>query len=115
MDPVPRPASLEKIPLDTPFFMLIKKLPTAPPVTEAGERTYLYTELVKTSRIQVFDLANGYQDLPLICGSIPEDDSVIIDQNTADLIMKNEGYDSYEQLIGKTMILGTCYYRNQYE
>ena len=84
-------------------------------VTEAGERTYLYTELVKTSRIQVFDLANGYQDLPLICGSIPEDDSVIIDQNTADLIMKNEGYDSYEQLIGKTMILGTCYYRNQYE
>ena len=37
IEPVPRPASLEKIPLDTPFFILIKKLPTAPPVTEAGE------------------------------------------------------------------------------
>ena len=98
-------------PVDSPVLIPSNSLS----VTEAGERTYLYTELVKTSRIQVFDLANGYQDLPLICGSIPEDDSVIIDQNTADLIMKNEGYDSYEQLIGKTMILGTCYYRNQYE
>ena len=37
IDPVPRPASLEKMPLDTPFFILIKKLPTAPPVTDAGE------------------------------------------------------------------------------
>ena len=25
------------MPLDTPFFILIKKLPTAPPVTDAGE------------------------------------------------------------------------------
>ena len=37
IEPVPRPASLENIPLDTPFFILIKKLPTAPPVTAAGE------------------------------------------------------------------------------
>jgi len=29
-----RPASLEKMPLDTPFFILIKKLPTAPPATD---------------------------------------------------------------------------------
>jgi len=36
MEPVPRPASLEKMPRDTPFFMLMKKLPTTPPVTEAG-------------------------------------------------------------------------------
>ena len=36
IEPVPNPASLEKIPLETPFFMLIKKLPTAPPVTDAG-------------------------------------------------------------------------------
>lgn len=48
----------------------------------------------------------------MICGGIPDDDSVIIDQNTADLFMKN---DSYEQLIGRTMILGTRYYRNLYE
>ena len=37
IDPVPRPASLEKMPLVTPYFILIKKLPTAPPVTDAGE------------------------------------------------------------------------------
>ena len=36
MEPVPRPASLEKIPRATPFFILRKKLPTIPPVTEAG-------------------------------------------------------------------------------
>ena len=98
-------------PVDSPVLIPSSSLS----VTDAGERTYLYTELVKTSRIQVFDLTNGYRDLPLICGGIPDDDSVIIDQNTADLFMKNEGYDSYEQLIGKTMTLGTCYYRNMYE
>ena len=98
-------------PVDSPVLIPSSSLS----VTDAGERTYLYTELVKTSRIQVFDLTNGYRDLPLICGDIPDDDSVIIDQNTADLFMKNEGYDSYEQLIGKPMILGTAYYRNLYE
>ena len=36
IEPVPSPASLEKIPLETPFFILTKKLPTAPPVTAAG-------------------------------------------------------------------------------
>jgi len=44
IEPVPRPASLEKIPRDTPFFMLIKKLPTAPPVTEAGVNAPLKIE-----------------------------------------------------------------------
>lgn len=98
-------------PVDSPVLIPSDSLS----VMDAGERTYLYTELVKTSRIQVFDLTNGYRDLPLICGSIPEDDSVIIDQNTADLYMKNEGYDSYEQLIDKTMVLGARYYKNQYD
>ena len=41
MEPVPSPASLEKIPLETPFFMLMKKLPTAPPVTAAGSNAPL--------------------------------------------------------------------------
>ena len=36
IDPVPRPASLEKIPLDTPFRMLRNRLPTTPPVTDFG-------------------------------------------------------------------------------
>ena len=44
IEPVPSPASFEKIPLDTPFFMLIKKLPTAPPVTDAGENAPLKIE-----------------------------------------------------------------------
>ena len=36
MEPVPRPASLEKIPRDTPFFILVNKVPTIPPVNAAG-------------------------------------------------------------------------------
>ena len=36
MDPVPRPASLEKIPLETPFFILRNRLPTTPPVIAEG-------------------------------------------------------------------------------
>ena len=34
--PVPSPASFENIPLDTPFFILKKKLPITPPVTALG-------------------------------------------------------------------------------
>lgn len=36
IEPVPRPASLEKMPRATPFCMLVKKLPTTPPVTAMG-------------------------------------------------------------------------------
>ena len=36
MEPVPRPASLEKMPRDTPFFIHKNRLPTAPPVTAEG-------------------------------------------------------------------------------
>ncbi len=36
MEPVPSPASLEKIPRDTPFFILRNILPTTPPVTADG-------------------------------------------------------------------------------
>ncbi len=44
MEPVPSPASFEKIPLATPFFILMKKLPHTPPVTEAGEKAPLKME-----------------------------------------------------------------------
>ena len=36
MLPVPRPASLEKMPRDTPFFRLRNTLPTTPPVKARG-------------------------------------------------------------------------------
>ena len=38
IEPVPKPASLEKIPLEIPFFMERIKLPTAPPVNALGEK-----------------------------------------------------------------------------
>ena len=56
IEPVPRPASLEKIPRDTPFFMLIKKLPTAPPVTEAGVNAPLKIEENTEKSIENSDL-----------------------------------------------------------
>ena len=36
MEPVPRPASLEKMPRETPFCMLTNRLPMVPPVKAAG-------------------------------------------------------------------------------
>ncbi len=36
MEPVPRPASLEKIPRETPFCILTKRLPMTAPVKAAG-------------------------------------------------------------------------------
>ena len=36
MEPVPRPASLEKMPRETPFCILRKTLPMAPPVKARG-------------------------------------------------------------------------------
>ena len=45
MEPVPRPASLENIPRETPFCMLRNKLPTAPPVKAA---IHLYGSFAET-------------------------------------------------------------------
>ena len=36
IDPVPRPASFEKMPREKPFCILINMLPTTPPVTADG-------------------------------------------------------------------------------
>ena len=36
MEPVPRPASLEKMPRETPFCILMNRLPMVPPVKAAG-------------------------------------------------------------------------------
>ena len=41
MEPVPRPASLEKIPRETPFFMLKNMLPMMPPVAAWGVNALL--------------------------------------------------------------------------
>ena len=68
MEPVPRPASLEKIPRDTPRFMLVKKLPITPPVTACGwnapskimENTSWNAVCVKQ------DYAKGQQDVKTV-------------------------------------------------
>ena len=54
IDPVPSPASFEKIPRATPFFILIKKLPTTPPVTEAGWKAPLMIEPKTEGRWLIF-------------------------------------------------------------
>ena len=36
IEPVPRPASLEKMPRETPFCILTNRLPMMPPVNAAG-------------------------------------------------------------------------------
>lgn len=62
--------------------------------------------------VAAFDLVNGYEDLPLIAGEMPEDDSVILSRNAADILMGIDGYTDYEQMIGKTMTLALRGYEN---
>ena len=62
--------------------------------------------------VSVFDLVNGYEDLPLLAGTMPEDDGIVLSRNAADMLMGIDGYTSYEEMIGKTMKLALRGYRN---
>lgn len=64
--------------------------------------------------VQCFDLVNGYSELPLLCGSYPEGDSVLLSKNAADLLMELDNYSSYEDLVGKTVKLALQGYQNNY-
>ncbi|MGM9940464.1 MAG: hypothetical protein ACI32N_00535 [Bulleidia sp.] len=65
-----------------------------------------------SSMVSVFDLVNGYEQLPLIAGTMPQDDGIVLSRNAADQLMEIDGYTSYEQMIGKTMSLALRGYRN---
>lgn len=65
-----------------------------------------------SSMVSVFDLVNGYEDLPLLAGTMPEDDGIVLSRNAADMLMEIDGYTSYEQMVGKTMKLALRGYRN---
>lgn len=64
--------------------------------------------------VQCFDLVNGYSELPLLCGSYPEGDSVLLSKNAADLLMELNNYSSYEDMVGKTVKLALQGYQNNY-
>ncbi len=64
--------------------------------------------------VQCFDLVNGYDELPLLCGSYPEGESVLLSKNAADLLMQLDNYSSYEEMVGKTMKLALQGYQNNY-
>lgn len=65
--------------------------------------------------VDAFDLANGYSDLPLICGEYPKEQEVLLDQNAADMYMELNGGKEYEDLVGKTLSLEVIGNRNKYE
>lgn len=56
-------------------------------------------------RIQAFDITNGYQDLPLLCGEMPKK-GVVLSENAADMYMHLNGYTNYDQILGKKMKIG---------
>ncbi len=64
--------------------------------------------------VQCFDLVNDYRELPLLCGSYPEGNSVLLSKNAADLLMELDQYTSYEDMVGKTMKLALQGYQNNY-
>lgn len=64
--------------------------------------------------VQCFDIVNGYSELPLLCGSYPEGENVLLSKNAADLLMELDGYSSYEEMVGKTVKLALQGYQNNY-
>ncbi len=65
--------------------------------------------------IQVFDLVNDHEELPLMYGSYPkEENEVLLSRNVADMLMEMEGYKSYEEMIGQIMKLGLQGRKNGY-
>ena len=65
--------------------------------------------------IQVFDLVNDHEELPLMYGSYPEEENeVLLSRNVADMLMEMEEYKSYEEMIGQVMKLGLQGVKNIY-
>lgn len=65
-------------------------------------------------RIQAFDITNGYQDLPLICGKMPKQ-GVVLSENAADMYMRLNGYTDYDQILGKKLKIALVGMQNGYK
>lgn len=67
----------------------------------------------KFGGISIFDLIDD--SISLITGQMPLDQNeVIVSKNTADMIMEENGIESYDELIGQTIHLGVYGYQNYY-
>lgn len=97
-------------PLEIPFIL---KNDYSSSFNEKKQSEY-YNTYYTPYRIQTFDLTNNYQNLPLLCGSLPSNDDVILSKNAADMYMEINGYSSYEDIIGKPMKIGVIGYHNLY-
>lgn len=75
-----------------------------------GNVSKAYPEYV----VSVFDIVNDYAKLPLLCGTYPKEDEVLLDRNAADMYMELNGKDNYEDLVGETLSLDVLSYRNIY-
>ncbi len=81
------------------------------------EQLWDFDEIEKmlSYKIQVFDLVNDHEELPLMYGSYPkEGNEVLLSRNVADMLMEMEGYKSYEEMIGQVMKLGLHGRKNAY-
>lgn len=99
----------QNTPGETPF--LLKSDFTMP--EEEFDKTMILESYPK-SLVQVFDIVNQYDELPLLCGKYPTGEEALISKDTADLLMQMNGYSSYEELIGTSMKLGLLSYQNWY-
>lgn len=89
-------------PLEIPFIL---KNDYSPSLSFQKQSNY-YFDYYPPYRIQAFDLTNNYQDLPLLCGTLPTNDDVILSKNAADMYMEINGFSSYEEIIGKQIKIG---------
>ena len=100
-----KPFIMGNIPSETPYI-----------ITDE-EQLWDFDEYLNFSsyEIQVFDLVNDHEELPLMYGSYPkEENEVLLSRNVADMLIEMEGYKSYEEMIGQVMKLGLHGRKNAY-
>lgn len=98
-------------PLEIPFII---KNDYSPALDDEDQGFYV-SNYYTPYRIQAFDLTNNYQDLPLLCGTLPTNDDVILSKTAADMYMEINGYSSYEEIIDKPIKIGIRGYNNSYK
>lgn len=72
---------------------------------------------IKTDyQLNLFDIINGY-DIPMLTGSLPQKkNEVLLARDTADMLIRLEDeYETYEDLIGKQMVIGAEGRKNTFD
>lgn len=100
-------------PLDQPFLL-------EPACKNKKDENYASCLLIEKEKnlsdyaISFYDLVNDYKDLPLLAGTYPGSNEVLLSIDTANLVKDVNGYASIEDLVGKVIEFKVYDYEHLY-